>query len=224
MNEEHELLKLKMEQLKLNIEYNYVFVMPYVNIDNSYKFKDFIEKNLIDKTKVEEILNNKSLIDEYLKGENNEIDLNLFLLKICPEYYVLNDKIHLNNRFKKISFYSDDYKYSATPLSEEQIKDIISINYGSTLFTGGSGTGKTTLMLSKVMKLARVYPHHRFLILTHTKQESNELREKLQALYKENTNIDVYTLNSFVLKLAKKYNLVVDYNMLKRIIIKLLII
>ena len=65
-------------------------------------------------------------------------------------------------------------------------------------------------MLSKVMKLARVYPHHRFLILTHTKQESNELREKLQALYKENTNIDVYTLNSFVLKLAKKYNLVVD--------------
>ena len=36
MNEEHELLKLKMEQLKLNIEYNYVFVMPYVNIDNSY--------------------------------------------------------------------------------------------------------------------------------------------------------------------------------------------
>lgn len=216
MNEEYELLKLKMEQLKLNIEYNYVFVMPYVNIDNSYKFKDFIEKNLIDKTKVEAILKNKSLIDEYLKDENNEIDLNLFLLKICPEYYVLNDKIHLNNRFKKISFYSDDYKYSATPLSEEQIKDIVSINYGNALFTGGSGTGKTTLMLSKVMKLARVYPHHRFLILTHTKQESNELREKLQVLYKENTNIDVYTLNSFVLKLAKKFNLVVDYNMLKK--------
>lgn len=216
MKEEHELLKLKMEQLELNIEYSYVFIMPYVNIDNSYKFKDFIEKNLIDKTKVEEILNDKSLIDEYLKGENNEIDLNLFLLKICPEYYVLNDKIHLNNRFKKISFYSDDYEYSATPLSEEQIKDIISINYGNTLFTGGSGTGKTTLMLSKVMKLARVYPHHRFLILTHTKQESNELREKLQVLYKENTNIDIYTFNSFVLKLARKYNLVVDYNMLKK--------
>ena len=143
-------------------------------------------------------------------------DLNLFLLKICPEYYVLNDKIHLNNSFKKISFYSDDYKYSATPLSEEQIKDIISINYGNTLFTGDAGTGKTTLMLSKVMKLARVYPHHRFLILTHTKQECNELREKLQVLYKENTNIDIYTLNAFVLKLAKKYNLVVDYNMLKK--------
>nr|WP_317331527.1 UvrD-helicase domain-containing protein [uncultured Romboutsia sp.] len=216
MNEEYELLKIKMEQSKLNIEYNYVFVMPYVDIDDAYKFEDFIENNLIDKTKLNEILMGKALIDEYLKDENNEIDLNLFLLKICPEYYVLNDKIHLNNRFKKISFYSDDYKYSATPLSEEQIKDIISINYGNTLFTGGSGTGKTTLMLSKVMKLARVYPHHRFLILTNTKQESNELREKLQVLYKENTNIDIYTLSAFVLKLAKKYNLVVDYNMLKK--------
>lgn len=216
MNEEYELLKIKMEQSKLNIEYNYVFVMPYVDIDDAYKFEDFIENNLIDQTKLEEILTGEVLIDKYLKGKNNEIDLNLFLLKICPEYYVLNDKIHLNNSFKKISFYSDDYKYSATPLSEEQIKDIISINYGNTLFTGGAGTGKTTLMLSKVMKLARVYPHHRFLILTHTKQECNELREKLQVLYKENTNIDIYTLNAFVLKLAKKYNLVVDYNMLKK--------
>lgn len=216
MNEEYELLKIKMEQLKLNIEYNYVFVMPYVDIDDSDKFEDFIKNNLIDKVKLDKILNDTSLIDEYFKCENNEIDLNLFLLEICPEYYVLSDRIHLNNKFKKISFYSDEYKYTATPLSEEQIKDIISINYGNTLFTGGSGTAKTTLMLSKVMKLARVYPHHRFLILTHTKQESNELREKLQILYKESTNIDIYTFNSFVLKLAKKYNLVVDYNMLKK--------
>ena len=204
MNEEYELLKIKMEQLKLNIEYNYVFVMPYVDIDDSDKFEDFIKNNLIDKVKLDKILNDTSLIDEYFKCENNEIDLNLFLLEICPEYYVLSDRIHLNNKFKKISFYSDEYKYTATPLSEEQIKDIISINYGNTLFTGGSGTAKTTLMLSKVMKLARVYPHHRFLILTHTKQESNELREKLQILYKESTNIDIYTFNSFVLKLAKK--------------------
>ena len=45
MNEEYELLKIKMEQSKLNIEYNYVFVMPYVDIDDAYKFEDFIENN-----------------------------------------------------------------------------------------------------------------------------------------------------------------------------------
>ena len=83
MNEEYELLKIKMEQSKLNIEYNYVFVMPYVDIDDAYKFEDFIENNLIDQTKLEEILTGEVLIDKYLKGKNNEIDLNLFLLKIC---------------------------------------------------------------------------------------------------------------------------------------------
>ena len=216
MKEEYDLLKIKMEQLNSNIGYNYVFVMPYVDIDNTYEFESFVTNNLIDKSKLKDILNDSSLIDRYLKNENSEIDLNLFLLNICPEYYVLNDRIHLNDKFKKISFYNDDYKYTATPLSEEQIRDIISINYGDTLFTGGSGTGKTTLMLSKVMKLARVYPHHRFLILTNTKQECNELREKLQILYKESTNIDIYTFNGFFLKLAIKYNLVVDYNMLKK--------
>lgn len=215
MNEEYELLKIKMSQSKPNIKYNYIFVMPYVDIEVVSDFENFITNNLIDRSRLEEILNDKSLINEYLKDENNEVDLNLFLLDICPEYYVLNDNIHLNNKLKKISFYSDDYKYSAIPLDDEQIRDVISINYGNALFTGGSGTGKTTLMLSKVMKLARVYPHHRFLILTHTKQECNELREKLQIVYKENNNIDIYTLSGFVLKLAKRYNLVVDYNMLK---------
>ena len=216
MNEEYELLKTKMENLNLNIEYNYVFILPYVDIDYGDKTKDFIEYNLIDKTKFEEILIDNSLIDEYLQNKNNEVDLNLFLLNICPEYYVLNNKINLNNKLKRISFYSENYEYSATPLSEEQISDIVSIDYGKTLFTGGSGTGKTTLMLSKAIKLSKVYPHHKFLILTHTKQETNDLREKLEIIYKENNNIDICTFTTFVLKLAKKYNLVVDYNMLKK--------
>ena len=87
-----------------------------------YEFEEFIENNLIDQNKLEEIIKDEELIDKYLKVENNEIDLNLFLLEICPEYYVLNDRVHLNKSFKKISFYNDDYKYSATPLEEEQIK------------------------------------------------------------------------------------------------------
>ncbi|MEG1312621.1 MAG: AAA family ATPase, partial [Romboutsia sp.] len=87
---------------------------------------------------------------------------------------------------------------------------------GNTLFTGGSGTGKSTLMLSRAMKLARVYPHHKFLILTESKQVCNELREKTQLLYKENANLEIHTFSSFLFKLAKKYNLIFDYNMLKK--------
>ena len=174
MNEEYELLKTKMENLNLNIEYNYVFILPYVDIDYGDKTNDFIKYNLIDKTKFEEILIDNSLIDEYLQNKNNEVDLNLFLLNICPEYYVLNNKINLNNKLKRISFYSENYEYSATPLSEEQISDIVSIDYGKTLFTGGSGTGKTTLMdyISTMMDGCSKL----FLTKTHTALENMKRR------------------------------------------------
>ena len=216
MNEEYELLKFRMEQMDRDIKYNYVFMMPYVEVNSNNEFKDFIDNHIVDKHKLEEILNDESKLQDYLKESNSEIELNLFLLDICPEYYVLNDKLHLNEKFKKISFFNDDYKYTATMLEPSQIVNVDSIKYGNTLFEGGSGTSKSTIMLSRAIKLARIYPHHKFLILTNSKQQCNELREKLKILYKENNNIDIQTLNSFVIKLAKKYNLVIDYTMLKR--------
>ena len=216
MNEEYELLKFRMEQMDRDIKYNYVFMMPYVEVNSNNEFKDFIDNHIVDKHKLEEILNDESKLQDYLKESNSEIELNLFLLDICPEYYVLNDKLHLNEKFKKISFFNDDYKYTATMLEPSQIVNVDSIKYGNTLFEGGSGTSKSTIMLSRAIKLARIYPHHKFLILTNSKQHCNELREKLKILYKENNNIDIQTLNSFVIKLAKKYNLVIDYTMLKR--------
>lgn len=215
MNEEYELLKFRMEQVGRDIKYNYIFIMPYVEVDEDNEFKEFVSNHIIDKNKLANIINDECNLQNYLKEANNEIELNLFMLDICPEYYVLNDRLHLNDKFKKISFYNEDYKYTATMLDETQITEVNSIKYGITLFEGGSGTGKTTLMLSRAMKLARVYPHHKFLILTNSKQQCNELREKLGIMYKENNNIDIHTLNSFVIKLAKKYNLIIDYNMLK---------
>ena len=209
MNEEYESMKLKMTQRNKDISFNYVFIMPYVEIEDTYGFDDFVNNNIIDRNKLEEIKLDSNLIDTYLKEANNEIDLNLLLLDICPEYYILNDK------FKKISFYNDEYKYTATMLENSQIENAISINYGNTLFKGGSGSGKTSIMISRAIKLARVYPHHRFLIFTYTKQLRNELREHLDILYKDNTNLEVHTFSSFIFKLAKKYNLVIDYNMLK---------
>jgi len=76
------------------------------------------------------------------------------------------------------------------------------------IFYGNPGTGKTTIMLSRAIKLARVYPHHKFLILTDSKQICNELREKVELLYNTNNNLEIYTYSSFIFKLAKKYNLI----------------
>ena len=57
MNEEYELLKFRMEQMDRDIKYNYVFMMPYVEVNSNNEFKDFIDNHIVDKHKLEEILN-----------------------------------------------------------------------------------------------------------------------------------------------------------------------
>ncbi|MCG4723117.1 hypothetical protein L0M81_14370, partial [Alistipes putredinis] len=68
---------------------------------------------------------------------------------------------------------------------------------------GASGCGKTTILLARAIKLARIYPHHKFVIFTYTKQLRNELKERLDILYKDNNNIEIHTFTSFLFKLAK---------------------
>lgn len=216
MNEEYELLKFKMAQFYSNISFNYVFIMPYVEIEDSYGFEDFVNNNIIDKVKLSNIIEDINEIDNYLKEENNEIELNLYILDICPEYYELNGTYHLNKEFKKIIFSQDDYTYSATMLKNEQLETLLSINYGKTLIEGPTGSGKTTMMMSRAIKLARIYPHHNFIIFTNTKQLRNQLREGLKLLYKDNNNLEVHTISSFIFKLSKKYNLILDYGLLKK--------
>ncbi|MFI3211689.1 MAG: DNA helicase, partial [Peptostreptococcaceae bacterium] len=160
MYEEYLLLKKKMKNT--NIEYNYIFVMPNIEIEENYDFDDFIKNNIIDKNRVLDILDNKEILNSYFEKDNNEINLNLFLLSICPEYFVLNSTLHINKDFKKISFYNDEYEYSAVMLDKEQLEVVNSINYEETVFEGGYATGKTSLMFSKCVKLSKIYPHHKF--------------------------------------------------------------
>ncbi|HBY3339832.1 TPA: DNA helicase, partial [Clostridioides difficile] len=74
MNEEYELLKLKMGQKNRNISYNYVYIMPYVEVEETYEFEEFVNNNIIDKNKLQDIMNKGSL-EEYLNDENDEINL-----------------------------------------------------------------------------------------------------------------------------------------------------
>ena len=217
MYEEYELLKSKMEECSNKINYNYVFVMPYVTVEDKCGFDDFVDNNIIDKPKLEELKENNKKIDYYLKDKNEEIVLNLFMLQACPEYYVVKNRedIYFNKEFKKISFSGDFYNYTTMFLNEEQIINIDSIKYNNTLVIGPSGSSKTTIMLSRAIKLARIYPHHKFIVFTHSKQLCNELRENLSILLPTNDNLEVHTFKSFLFKLAKKYDLVVDYYKLK---------
>ena len=214
MKEEYNFLNENMKNIKNRIDYNYVFIMPHITLDEE-DYDEFVGNNIIDRSKLQLMLNYEMSIDEYLSNSNDEILLNLFLMQICPEYYVINNNLNLNKNLKKISFSNEDYSYTATALEKKQIEDVISIKYGNTLFSGPSGSSKTTVMLSRAIKLARVYPHHKFMIFTHTKQLKNELRERLDILYKDNNNVEVHTFSSFLFRLAKRYNLVFDYQKLK---------
>ena len=216
MNEEYNMLRLKMAQQHSNINYNFVYIMPYVEIYDEYESQEFVNNNIIDKNKLKQIIEKEKDLDIYLKEENNEIDLNMYLLDICPEYYVLNNQKHINRDFKKITFVNDDYEYSATMLDKNELKYSLSINYGNNLFEGGSGTGKTTIMLSRAIKLARVYPQHRFIVFVSSKKLCNQLKEELEILYKDNNNLEIHTLSSFLFKLAKKFDLIADYRMFKQ--------
>ena len=216
MNEEYNMLRLKMAQQHSNINYNFVYIMPYVEIYDEYESQEFVNNNIIDKNKLKQIIEKEKDLDIYLKEENNEIELNMYLLDICPEYYVLNNQKHINREFKKITFVNDDYEYSATMLDKNELKYSLSINYGNNLFEGGSGTGKTTIMLSRAIKLARVYPQHRFIVFVSSKKLCNQLKEELEILYKDNNNLEIHTLSSFLFKLAKKFDLIADYRMFKQ--------
>ena len=216
MNEEYNMLRLKMAQQHSNINYNFVYIMPYVEIYDEYESQEFVNNNIIDKNKLKQIIEKEKDLDIYLKEENNEIELNMYLLDICPEYYVLNNQKHINRDFKKITFVNDDYEYSATMLDKNELKYSLSINYGNNLFEGGSGTGKTTIMLSRAIKLARVYPQHRFIVFVSSKKLCNQLKEELEILYKDNNNLEIHTLSSFLFKLAKKFDLIADYRMFKQ--------
>lgn len=216
MNEEYNMLRLKMAQQHSNINYNFVYIMPYVEIYDEYESQEFVNDNIIDKNKLKQIIEKEKDLDIYLKEENNEIELNMYLLDICPEYYVLNNQKHINRDFKKITFVNDDYEYSATMLDKNELKYSLSINYGNNLFEGGSGTGKTTIMLSRAIKLARVYPQHRFIVFVSSKKLCNQLKEELEILYKDNNNLEIHTLSSFLFKLAKKFDLIADYRMFKQ--------
>ena len=216
MNEEYNMLRLKMAQQHSNINYNFVYIMPYVEIYDEYESQEFVNNNIIDKNKLKQIIEKEKDLDIYLKEENNEIELNMYFLDICPEYYVLNNQKHINRDFKKITFVNDDYEYSATMLDKNELKYSLSINYGNNLFEGGSGTGKTTIMLSRAIKLARVYPQHRFIVFVSSKKLCNQLKEELEILYKDNNNLEIHTLSSFLFKLAKKFDLIADYRMFKQ--------
>lgn len=217
MNEEYELLCKNMSKHYPNIHFNYIFAMPNIEfIEEKYDMVNFIDKYVIVGNEAKELAEDTNLLDKYLSKQNDEIELSMFIFGICNEYFTVTEDLNLNPFFKKISFKHDDISYKVCMLEEKQITEIASANYGNHLIVGGSGTGKSSLLLGRIIKLSKIYPHHKFLLLSFTKQQCNRYKELLEILNVDTSNIEVFTFSSFIFKLAKANNLVINYNMLKK--------
>nr|WP_307759951.1 UvrD-helicase domain-containing protein [uncultured Peptostreptococcus sp.] len=217
MNEEYELLCKNMSKHYPNIHFNYIFAMPNIEfIEEKYDMVNFIDKYVIVGNEAKALAEDTNLLDKYLSKQNDEIELSMFIFGICNEYFTVTEDLNLNPFFKKISFKHDDISYKVCMLEEKQITEIASANYGNHLIVGGSGTGKSSLLLGRIIKLSKIYPHHKFLLLSFTKQQCNRYKELLEILNVDTSNIEVFTFSSFIFKLAKANNLVINYNMLKK--------
>ncbi|SEN27990.1 UvrD-helicase domain-containing protein [Peptostreptococcus russellii] len=217
MNEEYELLCKNMSKHYPNIHFNYIFAMPNIEfIEEKYDMVNFIDKYVIVGNEAKELAEDTNLLDKHLSKQNDEIELSMFIFGICNEYFTVTEDLNLNPFFKKISFKHDEISYKVCMLEEKQITEIASANYGNHLIVGGSGTGKSSLLLGRIIKLSKIYPHHKFLLLSFTKQQCNRYKELLEILNVDTSNIEVFTFSSFIFKLAKANNLVINYNMLKK--------
>ena len=217
MREEFELMKENMDRYFPDISYNYVFIMPYIDyIEDTYGMDDFISENIICGSKVKELINEDNIdFDSYFKEANDYIAMSIYLFLVFTEYFNLTRDINKNKKLKKISFHDKNLDYKFVLMDDDQILNIASVNYGNHAIVGGSGTGKSAIMLGRVIKLSKIYPHHNFLILTFTKQQANKYLELLDILKVDTNNIMVYTFSSFIFKVAKINKLVIDYNLVK---------
>ena len=217
MKEEYELMKENMDRYYPNISYNYVYVMPYIDyIEDTYGMDDFVAENVVCGTRVKELINDDKVdLGPYLRDENDEVSMSMYLFRICTEYFTLTRGININDKLKRISFHDKYLDYKFALMDDEQILNIASVNYGNHSIVGGSGTGKSAIMMGRVIKLSKIYPHHNFLILTFTKQQANKYLELLDILKVDTNNIMVYTFSSFIFKIAKINKLVIDYNLVK---------
>src|SRR5699024_10688382 len=156
--------------------------------EDKYDMDEFVDKHILVGEELKDLLRDRDNIKKYMGSENKEIELSMYIYGICSEYFAITKGVNLNPFMKKISFKHDSLEYKICMMEEKQISDIASANYGNHLIAGGSGTGKSSLLLGRAIKLSKIYPHHKFLILAFTKQQLNMYKEMLEILNVDTSN------------------------------------
>lgn len=209
MEEEYDEVQAKLAVKLPEAKISYHFIMPYVDLEEKKVQKSFI----IDNHKFEELINSEDEIVNYMY-ENNETEINNIVFELAKEYFVVKKLV---NKLHAEPLVETEVKYknlqlNAVTMDREQIEKINDFKYGATIMYGSTGTGKTKVMMSKFIKIARLYPKDNFLYITFDKQLSNELNNYAKYLFPDIKNIRIINYHQFVLLLGKKYNLRLNNN------------
>ena len=211
MDEEYELFMNKINSFYKNMKVSYIYFMPYVNLDN-YRNK-FVQNHIIDASKFNLIKDEMLSLNKYFSEKNDEVQVNLLRYSIAKEYHVVkkeDEKRVLNKDFKKIIFEYKSHEYQATFLTDKQITRINSIRYGNSLLIGPEGTGKTTTLISRMIKLSQIYDKEKFLFLTFKKQLMLDVKSTLDLMDIKLDNVEIINFHSYILNLSRSYGLKVE--------------
>lgn len=211
MEEEREKLFSEMKRAGIDKAVPYYFVMPYVDLRN-FDFED--ETTLIiDRYLFEKMINHEDEFSKYLSETLSAEETDFFRFTMAKEYHVI--KKSMDNRgnrgsLRKIRFSYRSLDYQAMIMDTNEIRAINSVKYGKTLLEGASGTGKTTILFSRAVKLAKLFPNDQFLYVTFNKQLVYELKNMMGMKEISLSNFKVINFHQYISQLAKPYGLRLD--------------
>jgi superfamily I DNA/RNA helicase len=117
-------------------------------------------------------------------------------IAIFPEIQILK------KRTKRPKENNLDNKILALDVEQERFAK--SLPLGHYMVTGIPGSGKTVVLLSRAIYLAKLYPHWKILIVTYNKSLTSQLLTKLEAIKLRLDNLEIQVNNIEVTNFHKK--------------------
>lgn len=201
LDEEKKKLEEYVEKIGLNLSYNMIFFMPNVKLSKEDK-----REYIVDSAKFKSLKSNPEKIREFLLAGNSDIEPNLIRYYMAKENHIIKRAPYEDESlFKKITFQgkTTQTQFCAISLDEAQLNIANEIKHGATIIEGAAGTGKTTILLARALKLAKLYPKDKFLVVTFNKQLANEIKAFLNVTELNLKNLEVVNFHSFIIRLAK---------------------
>ena len=199
IEEEYETAQNLVREKLDGLNINYYFVMPFVSLEKyEQKSNVIIDREGFDKI-ADGTVDLLSLLSD-IQGMYPRV-----LYRLAKEYFVFQKEPCLGDFSVDIDYGRS--KIKAVRMEEAQMERVNDFQYGSTLLEGPTGTGKTSILFAKLIKIARIYPREKFLYITFDKQLSNEISNLLRFYHSDIGNVRVINFHQFILQLGKKYNL-----------------